>query len=121
MTRPQPSPPPLAWVPAQSWEAYSVASSQRGWPSVGPAGSSATAGAHRRPWRECSRLWRSVQPSIWVVDVVLNEVFGEGGDLYSGLAVFLVAIPLFRLISGFAGGLVSRLVARQGEDRASSV
>ncbi len=40
--------------------------------------------------------WNVAQPSIWIVDVVLNEILGEGGELYSGLAVFLVpAHPTF--------------------------
>jgi len=55
-------------------------------------------------------VWRFGRAYLWVVDVVMNAVFGEGGDQYSGLAVFLVAIPLFRTIASVAEAATRRLL-----------
>jgi len=57
--------------------------------------------------------WRLAQPSMWMVDIVMREVFGEGGDQYSGFALFLIAIPLLRTIAGSAAAFVGGLLVRQ--------
>ncbi|MEW6569277.1 MAG: hypothetical protein AB1449_14165 [Chloroflexota bacterium] len=55
-------------------------------------------------------IWRIASPYSWVVAVVMNEVFGEGGDQYSGLVVFVLAIPVFRATAGAATSLTQRLI-----------
>lgn len=63
-------------------------------------------------------VWRVAESYVWVVDVVLNEVFGEGGEQYSGLVLFVIAVPLFRAVAGAGRGLVGRLLERGAEPRA---
>ncbi len=44
----------------------------------------------------------------------MHEIFGEGGEQYSALVLFLIAIPLFRTVAGVGTGLVgSLLLARR--------
>lgn len=56
--------------------------------------------------------WRFGRGYLWVVDVVMNAVFGEGGSQYSGLALFLVAIPLLRTIASVGEAATRRLLKR---------
>lgn len=62
--------------------------------------------------------WLLAEPRLWIVDVVMMSVFGEGGELYSGLVLFLIAIPMFRAVSGASRGLVLSLLQRQPQPAA---
>jgi len=57
--------------------------------------------------------WSLAQPYFWIVDILMNEVFGEGGEQYSGLVLFFIAILLFRAVAAAGAGLVGSLVERQ--------
>jgi len=57
--------------------------------------------------------WRLAQPYFWIVDITMNQVFGEGGEQYSGPVLFLIAFSLFRTIAGSAADVVGRLLMRQ--------
>ena len=58
--------------------------------------------------------WLGTRSNLWVLDVVMHEIFGEGGEQYSALVLFLIAIPLFRTVAGVGTGLVgSLLLARR--------
>jgi len=54
--------------------------------------------------------WRLARPYVWVVDVVMNQTFGEGGDAYSGFVLILIAIPLSRTIARGASALAGRIL-----------
>jgi hypothetical protein len=56
--------------------------------------------------------WRLARPYLWVLDIALREILGEGGQIYSGLVLFLIAIPLFRRVAGLAAGLAARGLER---------
>ena len=58
-------------------------------------------------------VWSLAEPFLWVVDVVMQELFGEGGEQYSGLVPFFIAILLFRAVAVAGTGLVGSLVERQ--------
>ncbi len=65
--------------------------------------------------------WNTGRPYLWAVDVVMNAVFGEGGDLYSTLVIILIAIPIFRTIASAAAALLSGLLCRRsGQAREAS-
>ena len=58
-------------------------------------------------------MWLIAEPALWVVDVVMEAVFGEGGEQYSGLVLFLIAFPLFRTIASAGTSLVGGVLDRQ--------
>lgn len=58
--------------------------------------------------------WRLVQPHLWVLDIVMREALGEGGEVYSGLVLLLLAFPLYRAVGGLVAGFVRPIVERPG-------
>ena len=57
-------------------------------------------------------IWRLVEPSLWIIDTVMNQVFGDGGEQYSGIVILYLGFLLFRTLQHAAAGLAAQLLAR---------
>jgi hypothetical protein len=57
-------------------------------------------------------IWRLVEPSLWVIDTVMNQVFGDGGEQYSGFVILYLGFLAFRTLQHAAAGLAAQLLAR---------
>jgi hypothetical protein len=57
-------------------------------------------------------IWRLVEPSLWVIDTVMNQVFGDGGEQYSGIVILYLGFLAFRMLQQAAAELAAQLLAR---------